>query len=90
MHHPPMLIRFFRVSMHPTVAAGRPTPTEGDEVMCFVESGVGVASEPPVVNTVLAVVNVFPAAHAPILVTLQHLESCFLSRLFFAHEANHP
>lgn len=83
-----MLIRFFRVGMYPTVAAGCPTPTEGDEVMCFVESGVGVAAEPPVVDTVVAVANVFPAAHAPVMVAFQNCGPCLLSRLF-THDVPH-
>ena len=63
-----MLIRFFRVSMYPTMAAGRATPTQGNQIMCFVQAGIGVASKPPVVNTVGLVANRFPAADAPIVV----------------------
>lgn len=54
--------------MHPTVASGGSAPAEGDEVVCFVEARIGVAAEPPVVDTVLAVANVFSAAHAPVVV----------------------
>lgn len=65
-----MLIRFSRVGVYPTVAAGCATPTQCDEIVCFVQAGVRVASEPPVVDTVLAVANVFPTTHTPIVVAL--------------------
>lgn len=63
-----MLIRFFRVSMYPTMTPGGPTPTEGYQIVRFMQARIRVAAEPPVMNTVVAVSNVFPAAHAPILV----------------------
>lgn len=75
--------------MYPTVASGGPTPTESNQIMCFVQAGIRVASEPPMVDTVLAVSNVFPAAHTAVPVAFQHLCPCFFSRLF-AHEATHP
>lgn len=69
MHHPPMLIRFLGVGMYPTVASGCSAPAEGDEVMGFVQAWIGVASKPAMVDTILAVSNVFSAAHAPIMIS---------------------
>lgn len=65
-----MLIRFLRVGVYPTVAAGCATPTQCDEIVGFMQAGVRVASKPPVVNTVGCVANIFPAAHTPVLVAL--------------------
>ena len=47
-----MLIRFFRVRMNPTVTTGGSAPAQGDEVVCFMEARIGVASEPSVMDTV--------------------------------------
>lgn len=77
-----MLIRFFRVSVHPTVAAGRATPAESNQIVRLMEAGIRVAAEPPVMNTVVAVSDVFPAAHTPIVVAFQNSGTGFLSRLF--------
>ena len=77
-----MLIRFLWVGMYPTVAAGGATPTQGYEIMGFMQAWIRVASQPPVVNTVSRSANVFPAAHTPILVTLQDCGAGFWSRLF--------
>lgn len=68
--------------MNPTVAAGGAATAQGDEVMWFMQARVGVAAKPPVVDTVLAVVNVSPAAHAPVMVAFQYLEACGWRGLF--------
>ena len=80
-----MLIRFLRVSMDPTVASGGAAPTQGDEIMWFMQAGVRVASEPSVMDTVVAVADRLSATDAPILVTIQDGEARRLVRLFFTH-----
>lgn len=63
------------------MAAGGATPTQGDEVMGFVQAWIRVAAEPSMVDTVESVANVFPAAHTPVMVAFQNLCAGFASRL---------